>query len=187
MGDQEEKEGPGGQREPARFPIGAIVNHRTYGRGRVAGHEPPFYVVHFKGETQRVPFVYQDMSLLTAPDDFETARLKAALREVLGDYGYVETELELGSRWIGGTVRIMPGREGTQGKEIPIEQFLKKIIGVREKLRVLEQKINNHPKLDSEEKLELEGYITRCYGSLTTFNSLFAHKTEQFRGEGGES
>jgi hypothetical protein len=64
--------------------------------------------------------------------------------------------------------------------------FFKKLIGVREKLRVLEQKINNHPTLASEEKIELEGYITRCYGSLTTFNVLFAAKESQFHGQTGK-
>ncbi len=167
-----------------RFPIGSIVNHRTYGRGRVAGYEGPFYVIHFKGETQRVPFVYQDLKAVEGEEDYELSRLKAALREVLGDYGYIETELEMSPRWTGGTVRMIPGREGTQPKEIPIEAFLKKIIGVREKLRVLEQKINNHPKLDGEDKLELQAYLTRCYGSLTTFNVLFGHKPGQFQGEG---
>ena len=62
--------------------------------------------------------------------------------------------------------------------------FFKKLIGIREKLRVLEQKINNHKSLSAEEKIDLEGYISRCYGSLTTFNVLFASKDIQFSGTG---
>jgi superoxide dismutase len=82
---------------------------------------------------------------------------------------------------------MTPGKEDTQAKEIPIEVFIKKIIGVREKLRVLEQKINNHPNLDAADKLELQGYITRSYGSLTTFNALFADKVSHFVGSGAGS
>ena len=89
-------------------------------------------------------------------------------------------------RWLGGTVTLTPGKEGVQSREIPIETFIKKIIGIREKLRVLEQKINNHPKLDSADKLELQAYLTRSYGSLTTFNALFADKASHFVGSGGD-
>jgi hypothetical protein len=66
-----------------------------------------------------------------------------------------------------------------------MEAFFKKVIGVREKLRVLEQKINNHPSLSPEEKLDLAGYVTRCYGSLTTFNVLFATRASHFTSGGG--
>ena len=105
-----------------------------------------------------------------------------AVAEVLGDYGWIETNFELGKRWLGGVVEILPGKEDTQAKEIPIEVLFKKIIGVREKLRVLEQKINNHTALDAADKADLQAYITRCYGSLTTFNSLFAEKDSYFVG-----
>jgi hypothetical protein len=106
------------------------------------------------------------------------------MREVLGDYGWTDVDLEVGKRWIGGTLKLVPGKEDTQAKEIPIEVFIKKIIGVREKLRVLEQKINNNANLDAADKLEIQGYITRCYGSLTTFNALFADKSSYFVGSG---
>ena len=83
----------------------------------------------------------------------------------------------------GGTLRLTPGREGTQAKDIPIEVFFKKLIGVRDRLRVLEQKINGHAALSPEEKLELQGYITRCYGGLTTFNVLFGNRASSFVGQ----
>jgi hypothetical protein len=95
-------------------------------------------------------------------------------------------DLELGKRWVGGTLKLIPGKEDTQPKDVPIEMFFKKIIGIRDKLRVLEQKINANPALSSEEKLDLDGYITRCYGSLTTFNVLFSTKEGQFRGQAGK-
>jgi hypothetical protein len=111
--------------------------------------------------------------------------VKQAVREVLLDYGWLDAEVEMGRRWLGGTLRLIPGQEGAQAKDVPLEAFFKKVIGVREKLRVLEQKVNNHPSLSPEDKLELQGYITRCYGSLTTFNVLFANKAGQFSSGGG--
>jgi len=131
-----------------------------------------------------VPFSYQEMKALETTEDPQLQQIKLAVREVLGDYGWADAELEVSKRWIGGTLKIIPGKEETQVKEIPVEVFIKKIIGVREKLRVLEQKINNHPNLDAADKLELQGYITRSYGSLTTFNALFSDKLSHFVGSG---
>ena len=170
--------------EPPRFGIGTIIKHHHLGRGRIAGYDGPFYIVHFKGESKKIPFTYRDMEAVEPQMDPELSRIREVVQQVLGDYGWIETELEMGTRWIGGTMRLIPGKEGTQPKDIPIEAFLKKVIAVREKLRVLEQKINNHPNLSQEEKIELEAYVTRCYGSLTTFNVLFADKDSQFKGEG---
>jgi hypothetical protein len=175
--------------EHPQFGIGTLVQHGYLGIGRVVGYDGPFYIVNFKAETKNVPFSYKEMKAVESSGDAELDRIRSAVREVLGDYGWIESELELGKRWVGGTIRILPGKENTQPKEIPLDGFFKKVIGVREKLRVLEQKINNHPKLDSIDKLELEGYITRCYGSLTTFNALFADKNQHFvgSGSGGDS
>jgi len=102
---------------------------------------------------------------------------------VLNDFGWLDVDLELGKRWVGGTMRLIPGKEDTKSYDVPLEMFFKKIIGVRDKLRVLEQKINAHPVLSPEEKMEFQGYITRSYGSLTTFNALFATKESQFKGQ----
>ena len=179
-----------GSNAPAARPVlaeGTFVRHTRYGRGRIVGIKAGFYVVHCKGELHQVPLQSSELSAEEPePQDPQTEAVKRAVREVLGDYGWLETDFEMARRWIGGTLRLIPGKEGTQPKDVPLEAFFKKIIGVREKLRVLEQKLNNHPKLDAAEKLELEGYITRCYGSLTTFNVLFAEKPSQFRGSSNE-
>jgi hypothetical protein len=167
-----------------QYGIGSLVQHAHYGMGRIIAFDGEFYVVQFKGDTRNVPFAYQEMKLVEGSEDPELQRLKMAVAEVLGDYGWVETNLELGKRWLGGTLRMIPGKEDTAPKEIPIDVFFKKIVGVREKLRVLEQKINNHNSLDAADKADLQGYITRCYGSLTTFNSLFAEKASYFVGSG---
>lgn len=166
--------------------IGSLVNHSHFGVGRVVAYDGEFYVVQCKSETRNVPFAYQEMKVVEGSGDPEMQKIKAAVAEVLGDYGWIETNVEMAKRWLGGTVKLIPGKEGTQEKEIPIEVFTKKLIGVREKLRVLEQKINNHPGLDAADKLDLQGYITRCYGSLTTFNVLFAEKGSQFSGSSSE-
>jgi len=88
----------------------------------------------------------------------------------------------IGDRWAGGQIIMKPGKAGTQEKVVPIDQLFRKIVGVRERLRVLEQRINTHPKLDDSDRLQLQDYITRAYGSLTTFNILFADPEDRFTG-----
>jgi uncharacterized radical SAM superfamily protein len=107
---------------------------------------------------------------------------RQVLREVLLDELGVR-EIEMGDRWNEGELVMVPGREGTQEKRIPLDVFFKKIVMVRDKLRVLEQKINSHKGLSDEEKVQMQQYITGCYGSLTTFNVLFKSKEDQFSGQ----
>jgi len=92
----------------------------------------------------------------------------------------------IGDRWSGGHLVLKPGKANTQEKTIPIEGFFRKIIAVRDRLRVLEQRINSHPKLGEDDKVQLQDYITRVYGSLTTFNFLFAESEDRFVGTKSE-
>ena len=117
--------------------------------------------------------------------DMNADEFREVLREVLRDeLGLSNTPL--GARWEGGEVILKPGKEGTAEKRIPIDALFSKVVMVRDKLRVLEQKINAHPKLGAEEKVAMQGYITGCYGSLTTFNVLFANKSDNFVGQKGD-
>ena len=112
--------------------------------------------------------------------------LKALLRQVIvnqNEYAGVK-DVELANKWNNGTLVVKPANPEQKPLEIPVEAFFKKVISVREKLRVLEQKINNHPKLEDHDKIELQQYITRCYGSLTTFNVLFRNEPDKFHGSG---
>ena len=117
--------------------------------------------------------------------DMDADEFRAVLREVIRDELGV-SEVEMGGRWSGGEVVLKPGKEGTQEKRIPIESLFHKVVMIRDKLRVLEQKINANPKLLDEEKLQMQQYVTACYGSLTTFNVLFADKGDQFSGQKGD-
>lgn len=87
-------------------------------------------------------------------------------------------------KWRGGEVVLKPGKPGVQEKTIPIDTFFNKVVMLRNRLRVLEQKINAS-KLEHDEKIDLQSYITGCYGSLTTFNVLFADEADKFKGTGG--
>ena len=116
-------------------------------------------------------------------DDEDLRKIVQAVRAVLNAEQSVSGEI--GERWAGGQLVLKPGKPGTQEKIVPIDVFFRKIVGVRERLRVLEQRINAHPKLTDEDRLQLQDYITRAYGSLTTFNLLFAEPEDRFTGTKG--
>lgn len=175
------------QTSDRRLGIGTVVRHPSNGLGRVVGYHNDTYVIIFKGLGAKfIPPSLPGITVVEAVSDPESSLIKQAVREAMQDYGWMEADIEIAPKWSGGTMVLLPGNDQVQEKEIPIEAFFKKIIGVREKLRVLEQKINNNKSLSGEEKLELQGYITRCYGSLTSFNVLFAKKDSHFKGTGGD-
>ncbi|MFO0672024.1 MAG: hypothetical protein U0235_20770 [Polyangiaceae bacterium] len=117
--------------------------------------------------------------------DMDKEEFKEILRDVIRDELGL-AEVKMAGRFVGGEIIIKPGKEGTQDKHIPLDSFFHKIVMVRDKLRVLEQKVNAHPQLSADEKVQMQQYITACYGSLTTFNVLFAERSDNFIGQKGD-
>ncbi|MDH3382161.1 MAG: hypothetical protein OEL54_05610, partial [Flavobacteriaceae bacterium] len=107
--------------------------------------------------------------------------VKKSLRSILQKHSDLTEIVPIADKWKGGKIILEPGT-ATQNKEIPIDTFFHKIIMVRDRIRVMEQKINAS-KLDESEKIELQQYITRIYGSLTTFNVLFKIQDHYFVGD----
>lgn len=114
--------------------------------------------------------------------DMTREEFAEAIREALREEA---SDVRLAPRWEGGTAVLKPGDPSTQPKEVPLDALFHKIVMIRDRLRVLEQRVNGHPKLTDAEKVEMQQYVTRCYGSLTTFNLLFREEKDRFVGEKG--
>jgi hypothetical protein len=170
--------------------IGSRVRHPQFGDGVVIQVKPEEYMVTFMQHGMR-EIERNDTSLETIDkSDQETdlislSDIEVLLINILKKYSDVQERVELGTKWMGGTVILKPGDTSLKPKEIPMDVFFQKIIMLRDRLRVLEQHLNANKKLSEEEKVNLQQYITRCYGSLTTFNVLFKYSTDQFVGDKG--
>lgn len=109
--------------------------------------------------------------------------VEKSLLKILRQWSDVTEVVPIGDKWIGGTMLLQTADKTLKPKEIPIDDFFHKIVMLRDRLRVLEQNINSNKKLSDEEKVGIQQYITRCYGSLTTFNVLFKNKEQWFVGD----
>ena len=145
-------------------------------RKRVAGSPRRYRDEERASPPPRVPLP-ETIDIDMDQDEFRQV-LRQILREELG-----VSAVAMADRWTGGEVVLKPGNEETQEKRIPLDTFFHKIVMVRDKLRVLEQKVNGHKRLSDEDKVQLQQYITGCYGSLTTFNVLFRDKDDGFTGQ----
>ncbi|WP_424498134.1 hypothetical protein [Robiginitalea sp.] len=118
-------------------------------------------------------------------DTISFSDVETILTDILRKWSDVTTLVPLSEKWKGGNLILQPGDPNLSPKEIPISAFFHKIVMVRDRLRVMEQKINSSDLLSDQEKVDLQQYITRIYGSLTTFNVLFKNKSDQFIGDRG--
>src|SRR5580704_10865256 len=138
-----------------------------------------------RGSTHVAPARPQALTLPEDLLDMDADEFRRVLSEVIREE-LGTSEVALAGKWEGGEIILKPGKDGLQEKRIDISALFHKIIMIRDRLRVLEQKINGHPKLGADDKLQMQQYITACYGSLTTFNVLFADRDDQFVGQKGE-
>ena len=123
---------------------------------------------------------------MTVNDEVDTisfSDVETSLITILRRWSDATSLVPIGDKWKGGSMILKPGDPGLAEKEVPIDTFFHKIVMVRDRLRVMEQKINGHSGLSDADKVELQQYITRIYGSLTTFNVLFKNQSDQFVGE----
>lgn len=176
------------------FKVGTKVEHDRYGKGMVSkvGLTTISVLLERGGEMQ-FSQSSDEITVLEQPDGVENqsasvsgpsvAQIEEVISFVLDKYGLLPETIDLADKWTGGKMVLEPGQTGMQNKEIPIETFFHKIVMLRDRLRVLEQNINSNPKLDDADKVNMQQYITKCYGSLTTFNVLFKSKEDYFVGE----
>jgi hypothetical protein len=173
--------------------IGSRVEHPHFGKGVIVDQALEFYLIWFKsqGGTKSISKDYADLKILEAADGthIETitiADIEQALKNILDQRLHEIQIVPMGLRWNRGKLIMKPGDDSLQPKEVPIETFFHKIVMVRDRLRLVEQKINSHKTLTEEEKIDLQQYITASYGSLTTFNVLFKEQHHQFKGASGK-
>ncbi len=171
--------------------IGSRVKHPAYGDGVVIQlHAIAYDVCFMHYGIKSVGKEYSGWDIIDRVEPEESISYTAAeksLIKILNHWSDIGQKTEIGDRWDQGTMILKPSDSTLKPKEIPIEQFFHKIVMLRDRLRVMEQKINGHPKMTDAEKVEMQQYITRIYGTLTTFNVLFKYKEDNFIGEKSES
>ena len=167
--------------------IGSRINHSEYGKGVVTNVTSKHYWVTFIENGLETLDLDEKFEVIEASeDDVDTIsfyEVESSLRQILKKWSDASEIVTIADKWKGGKLILEPGDTNLQGKEIPIDTFFHKITMVRDRLRVMEQKINSSKNLDEQEKIDLQQYITRSYGSLTSFNVLFKLKTQQFIGQ----
>lgn len=170
--------------------IGTRLQHTHYGPGVIVGIKYATYIVSFINqgikEVDKTDNKLDEIIPENVTPEIEThSEVERSLLKILRLWGGLNENVPLGDRWIKGTLLLQPFDKTLKPKEIPVEDFFHKIVMLRDRLRVLEQNINSNKKLTDEDKVNLQQYITRCYGSLTTFNVLFKNKEHWFVGEKG--
>jgi hypothetical protein len=166
--------------------IGSRVRHSDYGVGVVTNLKSESYTITFIEQGTKVIKINYPFEVLDAVplenDMVSMFDVERSVTKILQKWMDATEVVPLGDKWKGGKVILKPGRSDLQQKEIPVEAFFHKIVMIRDRLRVLEQRVNaSH--IEDEEKVNIQQYITRCYGSMTTFNILFKEPMQYFVGE----
>lgn len=169
------------------FGIGSRITHPDFGKGVVTGINSMTYSVTFIDSGEEEIAKNDDqigiIERLDADHDLVSMwDVEQTLLGILKKWAGAPALVPLGQKWIGGKLLIQPFDRSLKPKEIEIDAFFHKIVLLRDRLRVMEQKINSHKGLSSEEKVDLQQYLTRIYGSLTTFNILFEDREDHFVG-----
>ena len=169
---------------------GTRLQHRQYGPGVIIGIRYATYLItfinHGTKEIDKNDSFLEEIIPDNVTEEIEThSDVERSLLKILRLWGGFSENVPLGDRWKNGLMILQPADKTQKGKELPIDVFFHKIVMLRDRLRVLEQQINAHKILSDEDKVNLQQYITRIYGSLTTFNVLFRNKEHWFIGEKG--
>ena len=169
--------------------IGMKVRHPSYGVGDIKSLTEHTAEISFEDKQRTIAPESSDLTVaepvaviseLQVPLDALIRQTAQAVVEALGLEKSEAIVEGLANRWQNGNLLLQPADTSLQPKEVPLETFFHKIVMIRNNLRVLEQKVNASEKLSDADKFDMQQYITRCYGSLTTFNILFKDKEDQF-------
>jgi hypothetical protein len=164
--------------------IGSRIKHDTHGMG---------VVINIKSDGYEVTFVEDGIRIVKLDAAFEVIEnagfesdkvsifdMERSMTKILQKWMDATEIVPIADKWKGGKMILEPGKTGLSSKEIPVETFFHKIVMLRDRLRVMEQKINSS-ELDDQTKVDLQQYISRCYGSMTTFNILFRDTDQHFK------
>ena len=171
--------------------IGSRVRHPEFGEGVIINVKPRTYIVVFmqRGRTE-VSKNYIGLEVIDSVEQEEgmvsLADVERIVTNIIKRHSDLQETVHMGTRWTGGKMVLQPANPSLKSKEVPIDNFFNKIVMLRDRLRVMEQRINASENLSDEEKINLQQYITRIYGSLTTFNVLFRDDADHFVGESGK-
>jgi len=166
--------------------IGSRINHSEYGKGVVTNVTSQHYWVTFIDNGLETIDLDSDIEIIEVADgDVDTIsffEVESSLVNILKKWSDSSEIVPISDKFKGGTLILKPNDDNLKPYELPIDKFFHKIIMVRDRLRVMEQRINSSD-LDEQGKIDLQQYITRIYGSLTSFNVLFKSKTHNFVGQ----